>query len=197
MLLRNDGANVKRTSLTCANCGRTLPDPRTRVSRHRAGRIQKYCNDKCRDEARRARDFEARFGGISSNFVGVKTSDLPEIAWTHEIGSNSSDKSTTCEGEKVDRGSPVGADRRCPETGLRFVPYAGRIARIMTRAEYNLRLEIIARIVDPKGLQPPAYGFVPTPIKWAPLKWRPVGTIDPSSPDFPDLPAFLDRRKVP
>ena len=52
-VIERDGSRG-RAGTCCANCGKRL-DPQTK----RAGRPQRFCSDKCRDEARRARNFAA------------------------------------------------------------------------------------------------------------------------------------------
>jgi hypothetical protein len=89
MLLR-DGQFARK--LTCEFCGVGLTHKRT-------GRIRKYCSDRCRDAARRERQF--------ASFVGAFGPTHTEIARTHETTEKSSTNSMTCKTEKSGRGSPV------------------------------------------------------------------------------------------
>jgi hypothetical protein len=86
MLLR-DG--IFKRKLTCAICGAGL-------DHKRVGRIRKFCSDRCRDEARRDRDFVGSFG-----------SPPTEVARTHETAENTPTNSMACKGEKRDRASPL------------------------------------------------------------------------------------------
>jgi hypothetical protein len=84
MLLR-DGFLERK--LTCAVCGSGL-------DHKRVGRIRKFCSDRCRDEARRDR-----------NFVGAFGSPAIEVARAHETTKNPADRSAVCGGQKRGRGS--------------------------------------------------------------------------------------------
>jgi hypothetical protein len=86
-MLQRDGFLARK--LKCAICGRGL-------DHKRVGRIRKFCSDKCRDKARRDRDFVGAFGPSPT-----------EVARTHESTKNSSTKSAVCEGAKRGRAFPV------------------------------------------------------------------------------------------
>jgi len=86
MLLR-DGFLERK--LTCAVCGRGL-------DHKRVGRIRKFCSDRCRDEARRDRDF-----------VGAFRPPPTEVAQTHETTENNPANSVACRGENRGRAFPI------------------------------------------------------------------------------------------
>jgi hypothetical protein len=100
MLLR-DGFGERK--LTCAVCGAGL-------DHKRVGRIRKFCSDRCRDEARRDRNFVGAFGPTPT-----------EVAQTHETTENTSTNSVACKDEKRGRAFPLdvlGHGFRWPASGL-------------------------------------------------------------------------------
>jgi hypothetical protein len=87
MLLR-DG--IFKRKLTCSICGAGL-------EHQRVGRIRQFCSDRCRDEARRSRDF--------MNFVGGFRSPPTEVAPTHETREIPPANSVVCKAIERGRGS--------------------------------------------------------------------------------------------
>jgi hypothetical protein len=101
MLLRDEFLERK---LTCAVCGGGL-------DHKRVGRIRKFCSDRCRDEARRDRDF-----------VGAFRPPPAEVAQTHETAENTPTNSMACRGENRGRAFPIdlvgGGAFKWPGSGL-------------------------------------------------------------------------------